>query len=90
MSKGRIKRIHVNQHMIRSNRTKGENEPVVTVQMSDRVVRGHRVTFGGRGQVVYSPKKPLRCGATVWVETRGPVTIERDTKNGRVRREKIA
>ena len=83
---GRIKRIHVNQHTIRKNRSEGGNEPVVTLQLSDRSVRGHRIIIHGKSSTIYRPHKPLKCGATVWVETRSLVTVERDTKRG-VRRE---
>jgi len=79
---GRIKRIHVNQHIIKSNRKNDESAPVVTVQLSDRSIRGHRIIIHGKSSVVYRPHKPLKCGATVWVETRGLISIERDTSRG--------
>jgi hypothetical protein len=32
--------------------------------------------FEGKGRVVYSPDKPLSCGAKVWIETEAPVTVQ--------------
>jgi len=66
-------RIHVNQHNIRAN-TKGENKPVITVKdykNNRKANQAEIVTDDGVvvAKVVYSPDKPLSCGARVWVET---------------------
>lgn len=67
--------IHINQHVIRSNKTHNENEPVITVKQGSKNTYGHEVTIDGPSKVVYSPDKPLSCGARVWVETESNVTI---------------
>tara|TARA_R110001583_G_scaffold9651_17_gene45570 strand:+ start:8783 stop:8923 length:141 start_codon:yes stop_codon:yes gene_type:complete len=36
---------------------------------------GHDVQILGKSRVVYSPNKPLSCGAKVWIETEAPVVI---------------
>ena len=36
---------------------------------------GHEVTVNGPCKVVYSPDKPLSCGAKVWIETESGVTV---------------
>jgi len=70
-----LKRIHINQHHIRANRKDGGDRPVITVKTYRSNDYGHRVEINGPSQVVYSPEKPLSCGATVWVETRADVEI---------------
>lgn len=73
---GCLKRIHVNQHKIRSNRKCGENDAVVTVKSKFGNHYGNRVVIHGPSEVVYRADNPLSCGATVWVETKAKVTIE--------------
>jgi len=70
------KRIHVNQHKIRSNKKKGLNEPVITVKTYKSNDYAHEVTILGESKVVYSPNKPLSCGAKVWIETESEVIIK--------------
>lgn len=70
--------IHVNQAHIRSNiRKEPENrEPVLTVKTYKSNVYANSVLIEGPSRVVYSPDKPLSCGARVWIETEGKVTID--------------
>ncbi len=69
------KRIHINQHVIRANKKNGTNDPAITVKTSRNNYYAHRVEIGGASSVVYSPDKPLSCGARVWVETDDTVMI---------------
>ena len=67
-------RIHVNQHLIKSNRKNGANEPPLTVKDYRQNRKMHTaVILDSDGavvaKVVYRPEKPLPCGATCWVET---------------------
>jgi len=66
-------RIHINQHKIRSNAKTGEREPVITVKTYKNNTYCHSVTITEPCNIVYSPDKPLSCGAKVWVETEGEV-----------------
>jgi hypothetical protein len=70
--------IHVNQAHIRNNRkTEPEGRvPVLTVKTYKSNVYANSVTVDGPSRVVYSPDKPLSCGARVWIETEGTVTID--------------
>ena len=70
-----IKRIHVNQHVIKRNRKTGENEPVLTVKTYNSNTYGHSVTVHGPSRIIYRPDKPLSCGAHVWIETEADVEI---------------
>ena len=69
------KRIHINQHVIRANKKNGTNDPAITVKTYDRNIYAERVEIDGPSSVVYSPDKPLSCGARVWVETDDTVMI---------------
>lgn len=73
---GCLKRIHVNQHRIRSNKKNGTLDPVVTVKSKFGNHYGSKVLIDGPSEVKYLPEKPLSCGARVWIETRSAVTIE--------------
>lgn len=70
------KRIHINQHVIRANKKNGEANPPITVKTSKRNIYADRVDIGGASTVVYSPNKPLSCGARVWIETNAPVSCQ--------------
>jgi hypothetical protein len=70
--------IHVNQHVIKANRKSGANDPVLTVKTYKDNRYGHEVLIKGDSRIVYSPDKPLSCGAHVWIETQGEVTVIND------------
>jgi len=70
------KRIHINQHKIRSNKKNGMKEPVITVKTSKSNDYAHEVKIEGPSKVVYSPDKPLPCGARVWIETEEKVVLD--------------
>lgn len=66
--------IHVNQFVIRANGKTGARDPCLTVKTSKSNDYAHEVTIDGPSRIVYSPDKPLSCGAKVWIETNGVVT----------------
>ena len=70
------KRIHINQHKIRSNKKNNLNEPVITVKTSKSNNYGHEVEILGPSKIIYSPDKPLSCGAKVWIETEADVEVK--------------
>lgn len=81
------KRIHVNQHAIKRNHKREhdpvfaesfgeEMEPVITVKTYKSNDYGHNVNIHGASKVIYSPEKPLPCGARVWIETDAAVDID--------------
>jgi hypothetical protein len=87
MAKPKKTIVHVNQHVVRRNQKTGAREPVLTVKSGDTNVYAHEVTIEGPVKVVYSPDRPLSCGARVWIETYSKVEVscvdERD--DGRLR-----
>jgi hypothetical protein len=70
------KRIHVNQHNIKANRKQNKKVPVFTVKTYKSNTYGNSVEIQGPCKLVYSPDKPLSCGATVWIETDSDVEIQ--------------
>ena len=67
--------IHVNQHVIKSNRKNSVNDPVLTVKTYKSNKYAHEVMVHGPCKVIYSPDQPLSCGAHVWIETQSPVEV---------------
>tara|TARA_Y100001972_G_scaffold56775_1_gene69882 strand:+ start:257 stop:475 length:219 start_codon:yes stop_codon:yes gene_type:complete len=63
------KKIHVNQHVIRSNYKTGERKPCLTVKTYKTNTYANEVEIKGASKVIYSPDRPLPCGARVWIET---------------------
>ena len=72
----KIARIHVNQHVIKANAKNGENNPVFTIKQGGKNTYAHNVKVIGEMELVYSPDKPLNCGAKVWIETRGDIEVD--------------
>lgn len=75
-TKGTIKRIHVNQHLIRA----GEAQPLTVKEGNGTNTRASEVDICDEdGNVVaclvYRPEQPLSCGARVWIETRNEVRV---------------
>jgi len=73
-------KIHVNQHHIRSNKTKGTNLPVITVKQGRRNTYCNEVEILGPSKVVYGgngvdAKPLLSCGARVVIETQSEIKI---------------
>ena len=67
--------IHVNQHVIKANKKSGARDPVLTVKTRLSNTYAHSVLVSGPSRIVYSPDKPLPCGATVWIETLADVEV---------------
>jgi hypothetical protein len=70
-----ITRVHVNQHVIRANAKQGKNDPVFTIKSKGKNTYAHSVKVVGEMELIYSPNKPLSCGAKVWIETKGNIEI---------------
>ena len=79
----KIARIHVNQHVIKANAKNGENNPIFTIKQGGKNTYAHNVKVKGEMELVYSPDKPLSCGAKVWIETKGDIELDgkRDDTN---------
>lgn len=64
-------RIHVNSNRVRSNAKNNTTDPAITVRNEKNVILAYanEVAIHGPSKVVYSPDKPLPCGARLWIET---------------------
>ena len=78
--------IHVNQHKIRENIKHGLSRdpvPVLTIKTYKSNDYGHEAIIKDENgkevaRVIYSPHKPLPCGARVWIETQNEVEVIKD------------
>mgnify|MGYP003123501279 FL=1 len=61
--------IHINQHVIRKNKKTGERKPVITCKTYKDNTYCHTLIINEHTKIIYSPDKPLPCGAQVWIET---------------------
>ena len=68
-------KIHINQQVIKSNHKNNKRDPVITVKTYKSNNYGHQVDILGPSKVIYSPDKPLSCGAKVWIETDSEVIV---------------
>jgi hypothetical protein len=74
-----LKRIHVNQHIIRRNKAEGRTDPPLTVKQGKSNTYAQSVEILGPSKLVYAlheGRKPLSCGATIWIETYSDLVIE--------------
>ena len=72
--------IHVNQHNVRSNKTKGTNLPVITIKQGKKNTYCNEVEILGPSKIIYGGEgcdaKPiLSCGARVVIITESEVRI---------------
>lgn len=68
------KYIHVNQHTINANKKCGTRLPVLTILSDSKPINCSEIVILGQDRkeacrLVYSPDKPLKNNATVWIET---------------------
>ena len=80
MARPKVKRIHVNQHHIRSNKTKGTDLPVITIKEGKTNTYCNEVEILGPSRIIYSgdgvdAKPLLSCGARVIIETTSEINI---------------
>ena len=69
--------VHVNQHVIKSNRKNSETNPVLTCKTYKTNTYAHEVVIQGPSRIVYRPDNPLSCGAHVWIETDATVMVDK-------------
>jgi len=75
-------RIHVNQHHISSNKTKGTELPVITIKQGRKNTYCNEVEILGPSKIIYAGdgcdvKPLLSCGARVVIETESEINIIR-------------
>ena len=65
LHKGYIKRIHVNQHIIKANKKNNLNDQVLTIKTSSDNIKANHIMIGDNVRLCYAPESPLACGATI-------------------------
>jgi len=77
MTKSKTIYIHVNQHVIKSNKKHNENKPVITIKQGRTNTYCHEVKILGPSMVTYggNDKPILSCGARVVISTESPIEI---------------
>jgi hypothetical protein len=73
-------KIHVNQHHIRSNKTKGTELPVITIKQGRKNTYCNEVEILGPSRIIYGgsgcdAKSLMSCGARVVIETEAELRI---------------
>ena len=73
-------KIHVNQHHIRSNKTKGTELPVITIKQGRKNTYCNEVEILGPSRIIYGgsgcdAKALMSCGARVVIETEAELRI---------------
>jgi len=71
--------IHTNRNVIQRNEKNGTRLPVCRVDVQGKTWYGSSIEILGSSQMVYSPDKPLKCGAKLWLETEATVIIHDKT-----------
>lgn len=75
------KKIHVNQHNIKYNSKENiDKKPVLTCKNYKENKYGNNIKIYDKdgyicAEIIYSPEKPLNCGAKVWIETENKIEI---------------
>ena len=70
--------IHINRHVIASNKKHGKKDPPITVKTYKTNYYCQKASILDKegdivATVVHRPEKPLSCGALVWIETENEV-----------------
>lgn len=70
-----VKIININRNIINSNTKNGTSEPPIIVRTkTKRLGVASELTIEGPCKIIYSPHKPLKCGARLWIETESEVS----------------
>ena len=77
--KSKITYIHVNQHVIRSNKKNNEDKPVITIKKGSTNTYCKEVLVKGPSKIIYggNDRPILSCGARVVIETESEIEIIR-------------
>ena len=72
-----MKRIHVNQLVIRHNKKYGNKLPAIRIEDIDtgEIIYCKRVKMGP-STMIYRPEDPLPCGAKLWIECEETIAVQ--------------
>ena len=81
MPRKRIKRIHINMHIVRDNAKNGTSDPAITIKVGKENIKCMEVAILGNSKLVYSPHKPiLACGARPVLQTKAPLLTDKNER----------
>ena len=65
-----MKIVIINRHVIASNKKHGKKDPPISIRKgkNGKTEYVSELTINKPCCLVYNPEKPLKCGATVWLE----------------------
>ena len=76
LPEGKIKRIHVNQFVIKRFHKTGQDEPAWIIRTSDGVYYCRHWELIGNSEGIQSLSRPMPgCSARLWIETRSAITL---------------
>jgi len=70
-----MKIIHINRNIIQANAKHDKQDPVIRFEENGKVIYCMEVNIKGPSRMVYSPDKPRKCGAKLWIETDAEVEL---------------
>lgn len=70
-----MKIIHINRNIIQSNAKHGKQDPIIRFEENSVVTYCMEVNIKGPSRMIYSPDKPRKCGAKLWIETDADVEL---------------
>ena len=70
-----MKIIHINRNILQQNAKHNRQEPVCRVEENGKVTYCMEVVINGPSRMVYSPEKPRKCGAKLWIETDADIEL---------------
>lgn len=68
--------VHINMHHIKWNISHEDKKPVITIKKDGQNIYCSRAKIAGPCEIIYSPDKPLSCGARVWIETNAEIEAQ--------------
>ncbi len=61
-------KVYINRNVVAANQKTGARNPPITILNKGRRTYACAVELIGAARVVYSPDRPLSCGARIWIE----------------------
>ncbi|MGL5806101.1 MAG: helix-turn-helix domain-containing protein [Xenococcaceae cyanobacterium] len=62
-----VTKIYINRHKLAQNSQKGTNDPVISVNRTNKNICGHEIAINGPCRIVYDPQ--LQKNPRIWIET---------------------
>ena len=67
--------IHVNRHKIAANKKFSTRDPVLAIKTYNSTNYANEIYIDGPCKLIYTPDKPLSCGATVYIVVDNGISV---------------